>query len=1135
MVRSIRYFSSTGEKMKKSYLSLANLLLSMIILTCPVFAALLTVNDSSAGIVCNQTLSLSEAVQFASEGTAMRNLTDGEKNQISGVTWVALPPELNCAGAIWRAAVNGGVGKFVTDSIFFSNGVNQINDYVILGRDDRVNGLKPNGSKVILDGTGVGNSDGITFSSFDDQIQNTTSSQVSNLVIRNFQRSGISAGYARGSVFEGLEIYGNGRHGIVLPATAEANPRSIRIGGTQTNQRNLIYGNSLDGISIIASPSIDRTLSQNIEILNNYIGTSNGTTDNGNNGNGIYLENTFGVIIGDASGATRNIISGNSNDGIKIQGTQAFANEVIGNFIGTDSSGGAALGNSASGIALLSGAGFAVDFISRGPNRIGKPGLGNVISSNNFGVFIADNNTSNNWLQANLIGTNVGGNSDLGNTLDGILLGAGTFDNRIGGTGANEGNLAAFNRRGIFADGGNSNSFRRNRLFSNDELGIDLSSVGVTPNDAGDGDTGPNGLLNYPVITYVNAQNSSVIVEGTYNSAPNQIYNLEFFGNTAIDPTGYGEGRNFLGQVVVATDGSGNANFSAEFSANIANTGAWVTATATDSNNNTSEFSQARNICSIIRFSPAGYLAPASGGSSSFTVLQSVGCGGFTPVPNVSWLNVTSSSGGTVNFTIASNSGAQRSGAISVNFNNGQFVTFANFNVTQLSNNCTYSLSPPSTNVGATGGFSSFSITAPAGCTWTSTSNAPWVTITGGSSGTGNGTISYSWLTNSGPARSATITSGGQTFTIDQASGCTYSLDPTSQDFTGNGGNGTFDVTTSTGSCNWTATSNESWINVIGGGIGAGNGTVSYAVASNTTGNPRSGTITVSGQTFTVNQSASSVRTPFDFDGDSKTDISIFRPGPGQWWYLRSSDGGNRAFTFGESTDKLAPVDFTGDGKADVAFWRPSVGEWYVLRSENNTFYAFPFGANGDVPVPADYDGDGKGDAAVFRPSTATWFIQRSTGGITFQNFGASTDLPVHGDFDGDGRSDLAIFRPSDGSWWIQRSSNGSTFATIFGASSDKRVPGDYTGDGKTDLAFWRPSTGNWYILRSENLSYYAVPFGISTDIPVAGDYDGDGRWDVSVFRPTTNSWYLNRSTSGVATVTFGASGDMPVPSAWIP
>ncbi|MBK9163426.1 MAG: hypothetical protein IPM21_05835 [Acidobacteria bacterium] len=1097
-------------------------------------AATLTVNENSAGVTCNQTLSLAEAAEFARDGTSLRNLTDGEKAQISGVIWLAFPPEPNCAGAIWRAAVNGGVGKFVTDSIFFSNAVTQINDHVFLGRDDRIYGLKPNGSKVILDGTGNGN-DGITFFSFDDGLRSTTNSQVSNLVIRNFQRSGISAGYVRGSVFEGLEIYGNGRHGIALLGSAEGNARTVRIGGTLIAQRNFIYSNNLDGISIIGDPVNDRSGLQNIEILNNYIGTSNGTTENGNNGNGIYLEHTFGVIIGDATGATRNVISGNNGDGVKIVGSQSFANEVFGNFIGTDASGGAALGNSASGVALLSAAGSAVDLVSKTPNLIGKPGFGNVISANNFGVFIADNNTSKNWIQSNRIGTNNGGNADLGNSLDGVLVGGGTSDNRIGGTGANEGNLIAFNRRGIFADGGIRNSFRRNRIFSNDELGIDLAPVGVTPNDTGDGDSGPNGLLNYPVITFVNAQNSVVYFEGTYNSAPNQSYTLEFFGNTALDASGFGEGRNFLGQTVVVTDGSGNANFSVEFAAPIADTGTWVTATATDSNNNTSEFSQGRGICSLIRLSPVGLLASASGGTSSFTVIQSVGCGGFTPVANQAWISVTGSSAGTVNFSVASNSGAQRAGAISVNFSNGQFFTFVNFNITQLAPGCSYSLSPTSANAGSSGGNGSISLTTTAGCNWTAVSSAPWLTITGGSSGSGSGTISYSVQANSGPARSATITAGGQTFTINQASGCLFFINPLNRSLSSAGGTGTFNVTSSNSGCTRSAASNVPWIVITGGSSGSGSGVISYTVSANTAGNPRTGTITVMSATFKVNQAAAT-KPQFDFDGDGRTDASIYRPSVGQWWYLRSSDGTSRAFQFGSSTDRIVPADYTGDGKTDIAYYVPSTSNWFILRSEDNTFYGYQFGLPGDVPAPGDFDGDGKADTAVFRPSNGVWYILRSSDNdVATVPFGVAGDVPAIADYDGDGKDDIAVWRPSNGTWWMIRSSNSSVFATVFGESTDKPVVGNYTGDGKADIAYFRPSNSTWYVLRSEDLSFYGAPWGQNGDIPVPGDYDGDGKHDLAVWRPGNNVWYLNRSGGTLDFVTFGQAGDKPVPTAWIP
>lgn len=275
-----------------------------------------------------------------------------------------------------------------------------------------------------------------------------------------------------------------------------------------------------------------------------------------------------------------------------------------------------------------------------------------------------------------------------------------------------------------------------------------------------------------------------------------------------------------------------------------------------------------------------------------------------------------------------------------------------------------------------------------------------------------------------------------------------------------------------------------------------------------------------------------------DFDGDGKTDLSVFRRSAAQWWYNRSSDGGNGAVQFAASNDVLVPGDFTGDGKADVAAWRPADGIWYILRSEDLAFYAFPFGANGDIPAPADYDGDGRIDAAVFRPSTSTWYILRSSGGTSIFNFGIDGDKPVPADYDGDGKADIAIFRPNGnsggGEWWYLRSSDGQNRAFAFGAPADKAVPGDYTGDGRADLALWRPSNGSWFILRSEDSSFYSFPFGTTGDRPVAGDFDGDGRSDAAIFRPSNSTWYVNGSTAGVLIQQFGASGDDPLPGAFV-
>jgi hypothetical protein len=292
-----------------------------------------------------------------------------------------------------------------------------------------------------------------------------------------------------------------------------------------------------------------------------------------------------------------------------------------------------------------------------------------------------------------------------------------------------------------------------------------------------------------------------------------------------------------------------------------------------------------------------------------------------------------------------------------------------------------------------------------------------------------------------------------------------------------------------------------------------------------------------SAATFSIQTTAPvSNQTFFDFDGDNKTDVSIFRPSAGEWWYLRSSDGAVPAVQFGQSTDEIAPADYTGDGKTDIAFFRPSDGFWYVLRSEDFSFYAFPFGSGGDIPVPADFDGDGKADPTVFRPSNAVWYTQRSSDGqITFQAFGSTGDVPLPNDFDGDGKADLAVFKTGPSEWWIQRSSNSTVSAVQFGSAGDRPTPADLTGDGKTDIAFFRPSTGFWFVLRSEDASFYAFPFGSSGDVPVTGDYDGDGRADAAVFRPSNATWYLQQTSSGFTAVGFGAATDQPVPSAYLP
>jgi hypothetical protein len=269
-----------------------------------------------------------------------------------------------------------------------------------------------------------------------------------------------------------------------------------------------------------------------------------------------------------------------------------------------------------------------------------------------------------------------------------------------------------------------------------------------------------------------------------------------------------------------------------------------------------------------------------------------------------------------------------------------------------------------------------------------------------------------------------------------------------------------------------------------------------------------------------------------DFDGDGKTDISVYNQSTGDWLLETSSNNISTPVDWGTSGDLMEAGDYDGDGKSDVAVFRPSEGNWYILGSTAG-FMATHFGQAGDVPVAADYDADGKADVAVWRPSNGVWYVMQSTLGFYAFQWGTNGDKAFSGDYEGDGKSDLIIWRPSNGYWYILQSSSSIPVYSPFGLSNvDKPLTGDYDGDGRMDLSVYRPTTGYWYIQNSSNGVVAAYKFGIAEDIPVPADYDGDSKADVTVFRPSENAWYrLNSSNGAFVAEVYGQAGFNPSPS----
>ncbi len=358
--------------------------------------------------------------------------------------------------------------------------------------------------------------------------------------------------------------------GLVLENGAASN----LVGGTVMGAGNLISGNyyglvvSDTGTSgnVIQGNLIGTDISGKLEVPGTYEGLALG---------GGATANTIGGAVNGA----RNVISGNY-DNVVVRDPGTSGNVFQGNFIGTDITGEAGLANQNEGFALGNGA---------ASNLIGGTitGAGNVISSNWVGVFIGDTNTSANVFQGNFIGTDVKGTNALSNGYLDIELAGGASGNFIGGATPGAGNTIAFADYGVavYDTGTTNNAIRGNMFFSNAWLGIDLD--GFPGNHAGFL-AGPNDWQNYPFITNAFGDANTTVIAGALNSLPGQSYSVDLYRNPGNDD----EGRFYLGAISLTTDGSGNSTF--VYTNTLGNyTGQYLTAAATSSGGDTSEFSPA--------------------------------------------------------------------------------------------------------------------------------------------------------------------------------------------------------------------------------------------------------------------------------------------------------------------------------------------------------------------------------------------------------------------------------------------------------------------------------------------------------------------------------------------------------------
>jgi hypothetical protein len=446
---------------------------------------------------------------------------------------------------------------------------------------------------------------------------------------------------------------------------------------------------------------------------------------------------------------------------------------------------------------------------------------------------------------------------------------------------------------------------------------------------SGDAYPNPPQILNFDAAQVIDTMTNFVFTWGSFtNGTTNDVVSFEIddvSGNPITNTPDFGQpgqldgtATNFLvpaGLLTMGTTNTGHLEFIKVISSDTNSVPGALGVTGYFAE---TQFSIMVNttVCAFA-ISPTNVIFTAAGGDGGVIITATDGCA-WTATNNDSFITINSGTSGTgnglISFTVAANTnGNEITGTMTIA---GQ-----TFTVVQTGVDCTFLLDSTSASYGATGGASNIVVTAGTNCDWMAASNNSFITITAGNTGLGNGTVSYTVAANiSSNELTGTITVAGQTYTITEAGvTCAFLLDSTNADFDVGGGSSNILVTANGTNCAWTAVSNSGFITITAGSSGAGNGTVSYTVATNTDTIVQTGSMTIAGQTYTVTEPASACAFTLNFTNANLTadgasgDIPFTANGTNCAWTAVSND------SFITITNGPSGTSGVGNGTVTVA------------------------------------------------------------------------------------------------------------------------------------------------------------------------------------------------------------------------